>query len=689
MKKILLAVITLIFLFTLEPELISVDVEAQNTLSAAATTFEDVSLDYWAYSYIERLYNSGITKGCSESPPLYCPEDSVTRAQMAVFLERGIHGRDYQPPAVEGSTGFNDVPADHWAAAWIKQLALDGITTGCGNGNYCPEQAVTRAQMAVFLLRAAYGSEYEPPEIDDSTGFNDVSADHWAAAWIKQLAVQEITSGCGNGNYCPENPVTRAQMAVFLVRTFNLGTPHPIGELIYHKADDVIAYDWFSYVPTSLSKTEKSYMLIGGAFAAVPPTDNYNQITEIGRDVANSYIWTAEVEKFIYLLPIIPRPETNHVYAVAFDWKVFLNSSDPFVQRPDLKVNLMIEKLQSELRLDGYNVQEKIFVEGFSAGGMFAQRYALLHPERVQGVAAGQSGGSLILPEETYNGVKLEWPVGVFDFLTLVGKEFNQEAYKQIPHFIFIGDQDKYNSTLHGIGELWRTQEQIDFMNTTFGYEDTTRLKNECEFMINLGYNVTFKEYEGVGHSWTNEMRNDTYAFFDSIRVGLGNPPVHDPDPNPPSSTLPYLIDGYNSDWEGLEFINDVTGDSISNDTDITRYAYAQDNNYLDIFLETLDPITKNYAVLDIGLYLMDENNNKERYQLNVTSEGNFWGGNYPETWYRIPIAWAFWNDVVEIQIPKSAFVKTNDFVDIQVFYISLFTDVNGTWTCVDNVEMR
>jgi len=58
--------------------------------------------------------------------------------------------------------------------------------------------------------------------VGGSTGFNDISTEYWAAAWIKQLAAEDITTGCGNGNYCPEDPVTRAQMAVFLVRTFDL-----------------------------------------------------------------------------------------------------------------------------------------------------------------------------------------------------------------------------------------------------------------------------------------------------------------------------------------------------------------------------------------------------------------------------------------------------------------------------------
>jgi hypothetical protein len=141
---------------------------------------------------------------------------------MAIFLLKGIHGSSYSPPAMGGSTGFGDVPTNHWAAGWIKQLAAERITAGCGNGNYCPESSVTRAQMAVFLLRATYGSSYSPPAVGGNTGFGDVQPTHWAAAWIKQLVTEGITAGCGASTYCPEAPVTRAQMAVFLVRTFNL-----------------------------------------------------------------------------------------------------------------------------------------------------------------------------------------------------------------------------------------------------------------------------------------------------------------------------------------------------------------------------------------------------------------------------------------------------------------------------------
>ncbi len=187
------------------------------------STFSDVPVSYWAWQYIERAYSAGVTGGCSTNPLMYCPETNVTRDIMAIFLLRGKYGSTYAPPPVGSSTGFNDVPTTYWAAAWIKELAAEGITSGCGNGNYCPGTVVTREQMAVFLLRAKHGAAYTPPA---ATGmFADVPQNYSVAAWIEQLVNEGISGGCSTTNppmYCPSASVTRAQMAIFLVRTFNL-----------------------------------------------------------------------------------------------------------------------------------------------------------------------------------------------------------------------------------------------------------------------------------------------------------------------------------------------------------------------------------------------------------------------------------------------------------------------------------
>lgn len=139
---------------------------SENIPKGSGSVFYDVPQSYeniWTpvgwpttnvVGFIEKLSSDGITGGCLINPLRYCPDATVTRAQMAVFMLRAEHGSSYTPPAV-GSTSFSDVPANYWAAAWIQQLYNEGITGGCATSplRYCPEQPITRAEMAVFLMR--------------------------------------------------------------------------------------------------------------------------------------------------------------------------------------------------------------------------------------------------------------------------------------------------------------------------------------------------------------------------------------------------------------------------------------------------------------------------------------------------------------------------------------------------------
>ena len=112
----------------------------------------------WMQPWIEEFYGTGMTTGCASNPMRYCPERQVTRAEMAVFVLRAMHGADYQPPAVTVSS-FSDVPVagKEWMMPWMEQFYAEGLTTGCKQVptlQYCPEQSVTRAEMATFLDRA-------------------------------------------------------------------------------------------------------------------------------------------------------------------------------------------------------------------------------------------------------------------------------------------------------------------------------------------------------------------------------------------------------------------------------------------------------------------------------------------------------------------------------------------------------
>ena len=122
--------------------------EAQ-TAGAAGTVFSDVDPEAWWAPHVQLLVDLGVTHGCATDPPRFCPDESVTRAQMATFLARALE-LEPAPPA-----GFADT-AGNVHKANIDALAAASITAGCATDppRFCPDQAVTRAQMATFLVRA-------------------------------------------------------------------------------------------------------------------------------------------------------------------------------------------------------------------------------------------------------------------------------------------------------------------------------------------------------------------------------------------------------------------------------------------------------------------------------------------------------------------------------------------------------
>jgi len=122
---------------------------------------------------------------------------------------------------------FADVPTagKEWMEPWVDTFYMHGITTGCGANplTYCPENAVTRAAMAVFILRAIEGPSYVPPAATHTFSDLPVTGKEWMEPWVDEFYDRGITTGCGTDplRYCPENPVTRAAMAVFLLRAKN------------------------------------------------------------------------------------------------------------------------------------------------------------------------------------------------------------------------------------------------------------------------------------------------------------------------------------------------------------------------------------------------------------------------------------------------------------------------------------
>jgi hypothetical protein len=191
---------------------------ASGTLEAGyVADFLDVPPSQQFYTYVTLLVTNKITVGVGGGN--YGVGQDTLRQQMAVFLMKARHGLCYTPPPCVTQV-FADVPCSSNFAPWINELVAEGITGGCGGGNYCPTNPVLRQQMAVFLLKTEHGLSYVPPACHGM--FADVACPSQFADWIEQLAAENITGGCGGGNYCPTLAANRGQMATFIVKTFSL-----------------------------------------------------------------------------------------------------------------------------------------------------------------------------------------------------------------------------------------------------------------------------------------------------------------------------------------------------------------------------------------------------------------------------------------------------------------------------------
>ena len=177
-------------------------VEPHQDVDALPVNFSDITNNTFETD-IRWMAAEGITEGCGDGR--YCPQESVTRAQMAMFLTRAL-----DLPA--GDAGrFSDVGGAH--ADGANAIAAAGISLGCEDGTkFCPYEPVTRAQMASFFARAL------GLELGEGTRFSDVRGTHAGA--IDAIAAEGITLGCtlDGSEFCPNQAITRGQMAAFLYR---------------------------------------------------------------------------------------------------------------------------------------------------------------------------------------------------------------------------------------------------------------------------------------------------------------------------------------------------------------------------------------------------------------------------------------------------------------------------------------
>lgn len=186
----------------------------EQRVPTASDIFDDLAAGIWYETAVTWMIQHDITRGCA--PKMFCPKNNLTRQQFVTFLWRAA-GRP--TPTYSGSQAFADVPEGVYSDQAIGWAVSKGVTVGCTEGDFgdpdwkfCPDQPVTRAQMAVLLYR-----HLEADYIGQITVFTDVSSDSYyaqAVAWMRDFQI--ISGGCAPKLFCPDRPATRAEAAGFI-----------------------------------------------------------------------------------------------------------------------------------------------------------------------------------------------------------------------------------------------------------------------------------------------------------------------------------------------------------------------------------------------------------------------------------------------------------------------------------------
>jgi PKD repeat protein len=203
------------------------DVVRENYI--AVSRFVDVPLDHWAFEEIEACVSTGLIDG--DADHTYRPDGEVSRAEIAVFLARGIAEGDANvpDPAPGDDPGFSDVSPSHWAYRHIVYCSANEVVLGYGDGHYGPADLVNRGQMAAFTARAMVaplGEQGIPPrDPSEQPTFGDVTPENeWSWCWkhVEYLVDHGVVSSNDENLYRPGELCDRAQTAVYLAKGFDL-----------------------------------------------------------------------------------------------------------------------------------------------------------------------------------------------------------------------------------------------------------------------------------------------------------------------------------------------------------------------------------------------------------------------------------------------------------------------------------
>ena len=289
------------------------------------------------------------------------------------------------------------------------------------------------------------------------------------------------------------------------------------GELIFAEANpsEGFNFPYFLFIPQGTSVEKELILIVEPNNSGFADDDFERHIEKAKRTASHDFYignFVARELKIPLLVPVFPRAKNEwKIYTHALDSDV-IAQKDNSLERIDLQLLAMVTDAKTKLADSGYSVRDKFFMTGFSASGTFANRFTIIHPEKIQAVAAGGLNGLLMLPIGKWKGENLNYPIGTGNFELVFGKPFDSISFAQTPQFYFMGALDDNDAIPYEDGY---SENERKLIYKLFGQEMMPTRWENCKQIYTLENIQSFiKTYPNMGHEQAAQVKSEVVEFF-------------------------------------------------------------------------------------------------------------------------------------------------------------------------------
>lgn len=267
-------------------------------------------------------------------------------------------------------------------------------------------------------------------------------------------------------------------------------------------------YAYYVYVPSTVDNHKDRRIIVN--CNNTPPSNSQQYFDDCAMQQAsnNTVSFIAMQLHTPCIVPAFPRYAGREDYSYA----QILNRKAVRDDKIDKQLVAIIKDAKEELKYNGIDVADKVFLYGYSTDAKFAQRFTVIHPDLVMATVAGGVAGCSTLPMKEYNGEKLRYPVGVADVKELTGANFDKDEYMKVPQLFLMGGLDNNDATEWR--DCYQKEDAEQIWRLLGRHQIPDRWQSTQKVLGDIDQNIKFKTYPSIGHDINNEVFKDIMDFF-------------------------------------------------------------------------------------------------------------------------------------------------------------------------------